>query len=108
MVTMQPLFSRRSESSLGKDKWTAAPAAASARSSCGLRRGSSKSRRAVTVKHIPGFRDSVRSDRKQNSSQRGGFSVALTDPGRTLPQEAPSLGDVRGSRAGYFLDPMPT
>ena len=68
MVTMQPLFSRRSESSLGKDKWTAAPAAASAHSSCGLRRGSSKSRRAVTVKHIPGFRDSVGSDRKQNSS----------------------------------------
>lgn len=39
---------------------------------------------------------------------RGGFSVAPTDPGRTLPQEAPSWGDVRGSRARYFLDPMPT
>lgn len=67
----------------------------------GAERGLGRGRRGAHVR--------ARSERCEAAGDsRGGFFVDPTDPGRTLPQEAPSLGNVRGSRAGYFLDPMPT
>lgn len=67
----------------------------------GAERGLGRGQRGTYVR--------ARSDRCEAAGDsRGGFSVDPTDPGQTLPQEAPSLGDVRGSRARYFLDPMPT